>query len=378
MSASPRRHAPLTAVLALAALAGCRAVDVHGYNLDQLHASSGQHHFSAALEGNIEYWFRHVIAPALGGANGYMTKKAPKSVKDPAETCLEQLLELEELDISDRYNRARVIQWSSRLAVDDSSLLSRERALFVLAKAAAPLGHILPLPAPKDRPLADPDAVSSALASLVGAAKPLLGSGEWDATAEADFGAALELVRGLNLDLDGARRSLEVCCSVAARAGWDGRGREIAKLVTELERTCVGRAIARGLADDAPRTQAAAIEASEAVAGRGVLAGLLHQAASQEHTPSIVVERILEGLRAGGLVREVSEPGAPPPERLVEQQFEDLMRIAIFRDESELRVAAMCTLAAVSGSGISSLREEDWQGWWNLRTAALAKGGPKP
>jgi hypothetical protein len=378
MSASPTRLGPLAAVLVLVLLSSCRAVDVRAYNLDQLHGGDGHHHYSAALEGSFEYYFRHVIAPALTGPKGALTKKSPSSVKDPAQTCLEELLALEKLDVSERTTRARTIQWSARLAADDSSLLSRERALYVLARAAAPLGHLLPVGPAKERPVSAPDAVSSALGSLVAAARPLLGLSGWDATAEADLAAALELVRGLNLDLDGARRSLEVCCTLAARAGWEGRGSGIAQLVTDLERSCVSRAIARGLSDDAPRTQAAAIEACEAVAGHGVLAGLLLQGAAQPRTPALVLGRILERLRAGGLVRESPEPGAPGPAQLVEEQLKALYHIATDREEPELRAAAMSALSAVSGSGLQSLREEDWQEWWNLRTAHSEPGGANP
>lgn len=368
----------LRAVALVALLPGCRAVDVRAYNLEQLHTGEGQHHFAAALEGSWEYYFRHVFVPMVAGQYSDLAKKSPKPIKDPAETCLEELLELESLDMSDRYTRARTIQWSARLAVDDRSLLSRERALYILARAARPLGHILPVGPPLGRPVSDPDAVGSALASLVAAARPLLGLGEWNATAEAELTAALELVRGLNLDLDGARRSLEVGCTLAARAGWEGRGSGIASLVTDLERTCVSRSIARGLADDAPRTQAAAIEAAEAVAGHAVLAGLLLRAAAQSGTPALVIERILARLAAGGLVRESPEPDAPAPAQLVEKQLEALYRIAIDREEPGLRVAAMNALSNVSGSGIHSLREEDWLDWWEQRTPAAAPGGALP
>jgi hypothetical protein len=365
-------------LLLAALLPGCRAADVQAYNLDQLHGPDGQHHFSGSLENSLEYYFRHVILPALGDTTGSWSSKSPSPIADPAEECLQRLLELEELDIGDRYNRAVSIQWSARLAVDDGSMLSRERALYVLARAAAPLGHILPLPAPKDRPLAGPEALSRALGALVAASRPLLGMGEWNATAEAELGASVELVRALNLDLDGARRALDVSCKLALRAGWKGRGAGIAQLVEDLERVCVSRAIAHGLADDAPRTQAAAIEASEAVAGHSVLAGLLLQGAARAETPALVLERILMRLRLGGLVEHSDEPGAPPPAELHEAQLRALWRIVLGREEPALRVAAMSALGAVSGAGFASLREEDWMVWWELRAPTGPGQGAPP
>jgi hypothetical protein len=38
----------------------------------------------------------------------------------------------------------------------------------------------------------------------------------------------------------------------------------------------------------------------------------------------------------------------------------------------------MSALSAVSGSGLQSLREEDWQEWWDLRNARLSAGGGAP
>jgi hypothetical protein len=105
-----------------------------------------------------------------------------------------------------------------------------------------------------------------------------------------------------------------------------------------------------------------------------VLAGLLLQATSHPGTSALVMGRILERLRTGGLVHESPEPGAPPPAELVEEQLKALYRIAVDREEPELRVAAMRVLSAVSGSGIHSLREEDWQDWWDLRTAHAGRG----
>jgi hypothetical protein len=44
----------------------------------------------------------------------------------------------------------------------------------------------------------------------------------------------------------------------------------------------------------------------------------------------------------------------------------------LVRPESSVRVGAMRALGRVSGSGISSLREEDWQAWWLARVAQRA------
>lgn len=368
----------MRALVFAALLPACHAADVRAWNLEQLHAHDGHHHYSAALEGSWEYYFRHVFGPALTGPSSTLLVKSPKSVKDPAESCLEELLELELLDVSDPYSRARMIQWSARLAVEDPSFLSRERALYVLARAAGPLGRIVPAPPAKDRPIADPEAVSSALGSLVAAAKPLLGLAPWNPTAAAELHGSIELLRALNLDLDGARRSLDVACTVAERAHWKGDAQELVQLVTELEQSCVARAVAHGLADEAPRTQAAAVEASAAVAGHSVLAGLLLQGAAQGRTSPIVLERILVLLRKDGLVRESPDPGAPASPQLVEDQLRALYSLALNRQEPALRVAAMSTLSVVAGTGFESLREEDWLGWWDLHVAPTPAGGPHP
>ncbi len=367
------------ALSSLALLGSCRAVDARAWNLDQLHDSEGRHHYRAALEGRVEYFFRHVLATMIAGTKASLAQKSPGEVDDPSGACLGELLELEKLDASDRYTRARTIEWCARLAVEDRATLSRERALYALARAAAPLGRFLPIALPKDRTPAGAEAVGHALSTLVNSARPVLGLAAWDETARADFEASLALVRGLDLDLAGARRALRVGCDLAERAGWtNGRTRGLTALVEELERTCVSRSIARALADDEPVVQSAAIEASESVAGRGVLAGLLFQGAQQVRTPPLVLERILARLAQGGLVREAAEPGAPPPAELVEQQLDALCHIAVQREEPEVRVAAMLTLSAVSGAGFQSLREEDWKAWWELRQPRKSAGEAHP
>lgn len=365
--------------LVLLVSTGCRAVDARAYNLDQLHDAESRHHYHAALEGRVEYFFRHVLAVMVAGTKASVVQKTPSEVQDPSGACLGELLELEKLDPTDRFTRSRMIEWCARLAVEDRATLSRERALYTLARAAAPLGRFLPLALAKERTPAGPEAVGHALTALVHATRPLLGLERWDETARADFEAALGLVRGLDLDLAGARRALRVATDLAERTGWsESRARGLVELVGTLERTCVSRSIARALSDAEPVVQSAAIEASESVAGRGVLAGLLFQGAGEARTPPLVLERILERIEKGGLVREAAEPGAPAPAELVEQQLDALCHIVLGRDEPELRVAAMSALSAVSGAGFQSLREEDWKAWWDLRRPRKTAGEVSP
>jgi hypothetical protein len=77
-------------------------------------------------------------------------------------------------------------------------------------------------------------------------------------------------------------------------------------------------------------------------------------------------------------VRESSLPDAPAPAELLELQLQALYRIALEREEPELRVAAMQVLSEVSGTGMHSLREEDWQAWWEQRSQKTARGGAGP
>jgi hypothetical protein len=280
-----------------------------------------------------------------------------------------------------RLARARQIQWFARLGVEDQSALCRERAFLGLAQAARALAPIEPEAGPKAGEASSEAALSSVLGELVRAARAAneRGLSNLDAaTPLADLEAACELVRTRALDLGGARRALEVATSLAESYGFDDpRMASLAALVEYLERRCTARALAIGLGDRSGLVLGAALEATIALYGTQVLPGVLNQL--RPDSDPLVVRAVLDGLEQHGLQRKVS--GGPPEEELIRQQEQALIEIVLTRSESELRVAAMRVLSKHAGgleggAILESLREEDWQRWYEQRQhARRAVGG---
>ena len=360
------------ASLVVSSLVGCHSVDARVWNLKQLHADTGQHKYSGALEGEFEFFLRHVVTAPLTATGAKLADKAPVRIDDPAGECLDELIALESLDSHNERTAAVQIEWESRMAGEDPWVLSRERALAALGAHGARLGAVVPAaPAAEPAP-AGPEAVSSALAALVKSARPWIdGARTKSATAKADLAAACELLAELPLDLSGARRALRVTTDVWVQAGTRRPDAQpIADLVHALERSAIARALAHGLDDEAPRARAAALTAGVESGGTAVLASYLPRL-HDEQDPQVLARLCLT-------VREHGVPGAAHGDEAARHTRElwlaGLMHLAIERPESVVRVAAMQALADASESGLASLREEDWRRWWDARRSA-AHGG---
>ena len=364
-------HAALAAVIALIAplsASGCRVVDSKAWNLAQLHDANGHHKYTGALEGDLEYYFRHVVTRSLTGNLAHVEEKSPSAVQNPSEACLENLISLEGFTIDDPRNRGLQVEWFSRLAVADPSRLSRERAVLALGRAGARLEAGNPEPFPKESTPAGPGAVGEALAGLVRAAKPVLEKGGSASPTEAlDLESACQVVLDLPLDIDGARRMLHAGIDVGAALGFARKeAAPVAKLCEDLERRCVRFALAGALRDQDPLVRGAGVEASVECVGPEVFDPILQQLPN-EPSPEVV-------LRVLGLVRRYGLPSKPPPGSDVTQEVAQRARFGAMyallqRPESPVRVAAMLALERVTDANLHSLREEDWQAWWNASRA---------
>ncbi len=364
-------HAALAAVLA----ASCRVVDSKAWNLGQLHEADGRHKYTGVIEGDFEYYLRHVLTPSLTGGNASLENKAPAAIEDPSSVCLENLLLLEEYNFDDPRNLGIQVEWFSRLAVADPSRVSRERAVLGLGRAGARVRAGNPVPFPKDSTPAGPNAISEALAGLLRAAQPVLANHEKASESEQlDLASACQVIQDLPLDLDGARRMLHAAIDVAAAAGFDRKSSiPLAKLAEDLERRCIRFGLAAGLKDQDPLVRGAAVEASVECVGTEVLDPILAQLAT-EMSEDVVV-RVLALVRTRGLSEKPPEGTTATPEALQRARESALYRL-LERPESRVRVAAMLALDQVTGAKLHSLREEDWQGWWLARPAL--KAGVQP
>lgn len=364
------------AALAAALAAGCRVVDAKAWNLAQLHDANGRHKYTGAVEGDFEYYLRHVIAPSVTGGLATFEAKSPSAIEDPSTVCLETMIELEGYRTEDPRNRGIQVEWFSRLAVADPSKLSRERAVLALGRQGEALQAGNPEPFPKDATPTGPDALSEALAGLVRASRPVLeqggGAGE---TERLDLASACQVIRELPLDLDGARRMLHASIDVGTALGFGRKGTaEVAKLCEDLERRCIRFGIAGGLRDPDPLVRGAGVEAAVACVGPIVFDPILRQLTNEPSAD--VVVRVL------GLVRKYGLADKPPPgvdvtpEVARRARWSSIYRL-LEKPESSVRVAAMLALEKVTNAKLHSLREEDWQAWWLAQRKADEESAPE-
>lgn len=341
--------------------------DSRAWNLNEIHDEATHHRYTGRIEGDTEYFFRHEVAGSLAVGGAKFEDKTPVAVPDPATTCLENLIALEEYGDHSPRTFGLQIEWASRLAAADPWRLTRERAVYMLGRAGQKLSAGIPTGLPEGSRPSGPGAISEALAGLLRASRPALKHGSrMTATERLDLDSACQVVSGMTLDLDGARRLLHASVDLVAAVGTGkAAGAPIADLALELERRCIRFALADALKDSDPFVRAAAVEAAVRCAGTGVLDPILLQL-DNEPSPEVVV-RVLD------LVREVGLPEGPlhgtVSEKPLSPEEAKMARLAaiykvVGRPEGWVRVSAMRTLGAVSGAGFQSLREEDWQAWW--------------
>jgi hypothetical protein len=343
--------------------------------LNQLHDEATHHRYTGALESDLEYFFRHEVAGAFVANGASYAEKSAVAVPDPATTCLENLIALEDYGQDNPRVAGLQIEWASRLAASDPWRLTRERATAILGHAGKSISAGVPAALPEGSIASGPDAVSEALAGLLRASRPVLDHGSRLTDSERlDLDSACQVVRGLTLDLDGARRLLHASVDLTAAVGRGKKaGAPLADLALELEKRCVRFGLAAALKDSEPIVRAAAVEASVRCAGQAVLDPILLQL-QREPAPEVI-------LRVMDLVREFGLPETPIATSVVDpnaaatltvEQSRKARLSAIYdlldRPEGSVRVSAMRTLGKVSGSGLHSLREEDWQAWWATQT----------
>ena len=353
-------------------LAGCRSLDSKAWNLGQLHDDASRHRYHGALESDFEYVLRHDVAGVFRGAGARLADKDASGIDDPAQRCLENLVDLAAYRARSKHEEAVRVQWLARLAVADPSKLSRERATLALGPLGAELAAGVPVPLAKDVAPATAETVSSAAAALVRAVRGVI-----DARALEQEGgpppltidAACVALEALVLDLDGARRALAATGELATVRGLSAERRARIEAVSlDLERRLVRLALAAALKDPEPIVRAAGVEASVACAGLGVVDSMvLHL--ERESAPEVLV-RVLAIVRERGLPNPPDELDAAARADWREHQLQALYTLLVTRPESEVHVAAMLALSRVAEAGFESLREEDWQAWFARRRSS--------
>jgi len=155
-SADLRPRAPALFVLLLL-LAGCRSLDSKAWNLGQLHDDASRHRYHGALESDFEYVLRHDVAGVFRGAGARLADKDASGIDDPAQRCLENLVDLAayRARLIERFANPALAHRTRQIAMDGSQKipqrwlatvrdrLARDESIERLALAVAAWLHFL-------------------------------------------------------------------------------------------------------------------------------------------------------------------------------------------------------------------------------------------
>ncbi|MBL8863377.1 MAG: hypothetical protein JNK02_15400 [Planctomycetes bacterium] len=362
----PPRRSRAAALAALVLVCGaCVTPDVQVWNLDQLHDETSRHRYQAALQSDFGWFMRRgVLGLFQSSAADWAAEVDKERVEDPAGECLANLILLEERAAALEEIDPRHLEWFARVAAEDPSRLSRERAVLALARLAEGLSPGLPQRLGADQRPAGPDELAPVLEGLVRATRRVVSN---DPEAAADLSASVAAVRALDLDLAAARRALRAASELERLAkGRQASAAELDALVAHLASLLVRRALAVALEDEDDFVRAAAVRGVAATGGARALDVVLYDRLRKE-TATRPLRAILEVVAERGL--PAADPANAAALKRRDEWIAALQVVATQHPEGELRVRAMRTLRAVAAPDLASLREEDWQAWWAARRA---------
>jgi len=364
--------------LSLALLASCASLGASVDNLEALHPSEGRHAYLGTIQNHFSWTMRNASAMLLGRFGKEVQTVAAAPIEDPVETCVAELNMLAGLDGSHVPTGSTQVEWFARTAAYDPWCLSRETALVELARAGARLE--LPARAPDLKlPTVTEAEASAALAALVAAAKPALEQ----PSDEHRAGFVRECQRMAELPLDfasGLRVLHGVNVLLRAASARDARVAPLQPLSLALQRRVLLQAVELALLDAPPefvaggsdpgwpneRVQAAAVRAAVALGGRAKLGEIL----ARNPFAGLGGERLVAALEC---VAALGLPDAPAGERGPAQRAlwaETIYATAMEHPDGRVRLAAMGALGTMSGRGLVTLQEVEWQRWWQAEGAA--------
>jgi hypothetical protein len=376
-------------MLACATLVGCAGPEAASYNLDQLLRPDGGFRYSAALQGDFEYYVGRMVG------NDWLktasSLEGPEPIESPTELTMEHLLVLAESDASPAQPWIAAIQVRqfARYAMVCPSELARERCFIELAGHAKRLGVEGPIrtpPAP-----ATPKQVGEALAELVRVHRIATeggGPGSEPGDLQAAYAEACAGCLKLPLDIHGGWRLLDLVTQLEVRTPPGSAGLpELRGLSLSIQRHLLSLSLTQGLNDPSPLARAAAWEVGHAAYGAPFLAealvslvmpartregqvaqtqrfGLKAQPGADEK----VFLKVFELVRLHGLPSDFSVAN---PQALRNSQLFVLLQIAHdFSAYGErARTSAMQTLGVVTGDEDLGLRKEAWEDWWAAEVA---------
>ncbi|MBM3988275.1 MAG: hypothetical protein FJ294_10025 [Planctomycetes bacterium] len=370
--------ARVASALSLAAFASCASLGASVDNLEALHPSDGRHAYLGTIHGHFSWTMRNAGAVLLGRFGKAVQTVSAAPIEDPVQLCVDELNKLASLDGTHLPTGSTQVEWFARTAAYDPWCLSRETAIAELARAGARLA--LPERAPDLKLASVSEAeANAALAALVAAAKSafeqqgdehraaFVHECQRMAALPLDFASGLRVLRGVNVLLRAASRR-------------DSRVAPLQPLAVALQRRVLLQAIDLALMDGVPefvvvgsdpgwpneRVQAAAVRAAVALGGRAKLGEIL----ARNPFAGFGGERLVAALEC---VAQLGLPEAPPGEHGQAQRAlwaETIYATAIEHPDGRVRLAAMGALGTMSGRGLVTLQEVEWQRWWQTEGAA--------
>lgn len=347
--------------------------ETRAYNLEQLHQADHHHRHVAHQTGDVQYLMKRGIAGFQPGRHIYDEAQV-KQIDDPSIECLAELISLCKFEPDSTITSSLQVEWCVRIAVQDAWRLSRERALFELGRAAQRLRVGVPqgLPEGTASPVED---VVAAITQLIRAYRPTVERSEsallpeeWDALEESVAG-----IRALTLDLESGRRTLKAINALLGPAKRKDRVREwLDPLALDVQRTLVSQAINAALNDPLPSVRAVAVWVAVQSGGDVVLAQSLTQLGPQ--TSEEVISTVMRLVELYGLPEENEQLAGEIYDRARLQWLSIIVEFAVNHPAGEVRVRCMRALREASGAELDSLREEDWQRWWQETLDARESG----
>lgn len=386
-----RALSPLVgAVLATLSLGACNATGMRVFNLGELHTDDGFHRYSAVQLSNWDWTLRKEMGGLFSKSQVHLEEIQPKEIDDPNDACLEHLVELGRHTGEGGYARSQRIATYAQYVVQCPWKLSRERCAILLGREGAAIDlseH--PAPPLPEAP-AGPEQVADCVSALIAALRPQIEGRDDEFRPEA-LAAACDALAELPLDLDGARRALQLVALLEQRTDPDAAAcAPLRELVLRMQRLTVARALSQALTDRQPferqgtnpgwgdaRVRGAAVQAWVQAGGSLALAEFLQQLDPRGEIEVDVLLAILRSVASQGLPSAIAGVAPEDVARLGERWTDALMRFALDHPDGRVRVAAMRALSRLSGGELRSLREEDWLAWIQARRAPPS-GAPRP